>query len=350
MTNPGKRLSAVDIARALAIGGVVFNHTIDGLLGAGVVPRGSSLAEVNDYLYLFRMPALVLIVGLFIPSGIAKRGVFGYAVTRARLLMYLYVIWYFIQSVVELATSGVKNSERSVGQLLEVWSPPAHLWFLPFLALATAGVAIVLGLDGSLRRLALLGFVALGVALWGWNPAIVGLRGICLVTFLAAGAAIGLAVARRFYELSWPILLAGGLIGVGLLLYLGGTSVPGTLASDPDLMDRVRSVGAAAGGCAAILVVAGFISLVPRLSAPLELVGRRFTLEIYLAHVIAAAGTRIVLMGLGVQSMWVLLPMCLIAGLGAPILLALIAPKVRMGWLFELPGRDDRASATSVTS
>lgn len=112
----------------------MLNHSIDGVLDTGLLASTSALAQVNAALYIFRMPALAFLLGLFIPRSLAKRGTHRYLADRVGLVLYLYLLWFFIQGSAEILTSGVKNNPRDPASLLRVWDTFAHLWFLPFLA------------------------------------------------------------------------------------------------------------------------------------------------------------------------------------------------------------------------
>ena len=64
----------------------------------------------------------------------------------------------------------------------------------------------------------------------------------------------------------------------------------------------------------------------------------QMSLEIYLAHVLAYSGTRILLLrGFGITATSVHLICGVVAGLGLPILLAIIAQRLKFPYLFRWP-------------
>lgn len=63
------RFDQIDIFRGIAVIGVVLSHAVDGLLGAGLLAPGAALWLFNNWMYAFRMPAIALVLGLFISSG-----------------------------------------------------------------------------------------------------------------------------------------------------------------------------------------------------------------------------------------------------------------------------------------
>jgi hypothetical protein len=334
----GARVRAVDIARALAVIGVVFNHTVDGLVKAGIVSHEHPLYAVNTCLYVFRMPALAMLLGLFIPRAVEKRGYWAYLAQRGALMIYLYLLWTILEGLTEAATNGLRNGSRSVGSLLAVWHPIAHLWFLPFLVAATALVAAarpwITRPVPVAASVVLIGYTVLA---WGWNPNVVGVRGLSLVGFVVVGSAIGAGRMGRLMTgkvATWSAV--GGVSAVAFVLLLPLAPVAATLSSDAPVWTRLVSVAAAALGTCVLLTVAVVLGRARSGVGWLADIGRK-TLPIYLAHVIASAGARVALQHLGVRDPLVYGSVCLLVGVGAPLLAARLAPRLHVAWLFELP-------------
>jgi len=331
------RVLAIDAARAVAIIGVVFNHAIDGLVSSGLLATDTRLAHFNAALYIFRMPALVFIVGFFIIGGTSRYGLAKYIKRRARLLAYLYVLWFFIQTIAELATGSVKNNPRTADSLIRIWEPPAHLWFLPFLALSTAIVAWVVASRGAAWLVG--GLTVASVFLWGWNPSVVGVQGISLIGFLAAGAYLGLPRATKL--LTQP----AGVAAVVLLMSAAAFTAmyellelhPSTLGENIDAPGGLVSYAAASAGICAMLAAASLMARWRLLAALLAFIGSR-TLEIYLAHVIVVAGSRVLLTkGLGLEQPVPLAIITVVLGIMVPIVAATFANRLGLSWIFALP-------------
>lgn len=353
MTQPEtttRRVAAIDIARALAVIGVVLNHSIDGLVTAGISDPEGPLAQFNAALYIFRMPALLFLLGIFIPRGVEKRGSVGYIRNRAVTMLYLYFVWWIVQSLTEFATAGLKNSPRDIAVLLAFWEPLAHLWFLPFVVIATIVVVVTAPWKSGTAHWVAFAVIALAsLALWGWNSTIIGLRGLSLIVFVAAGAMIGV---RRLAS-----LLSGHLwvwCGVGIVALAGFLGlnltglVPSTERSAAPLLTDLRSMVAAALGLLVLLAISAGIARVAGLRACLTYVGRA-TLPIYLAHVMIVAGVRILLEHLGVDLEIVVATVAVVSGVAIPILAAALAPKVGLGWLFDVPRWMEIATRINVT-
>ncbi len=336
---PPRRSQAIDVARALAIVGVVANHSIDGLLGAGLIPADHPLETVNAALYLFRMPALAFLLGLFIPRAVTKRGVPGYLRERATLMLYLYLIWFVLQGAAETATSGLKNTPRDADSLWTVWITFAHLWFLPFLIVTSLVLALLQPWRDPVRR-TVTGVALLAVTFltWGWNSNVFGLTGLSLLVFAAAGSMVGLPRMAGWLHRSvvgWAV--AGVAASVALALLLRLDVVPATVPSDVGLVDRALSLVAAVAGTLALLAVAVLLSRVAGVRPLLAAIGRK-TLPIYLAHVIVVAGVRVVLTRIGVEEPWLIVAVAVPLGVGIPLAAASFAEgRPWANWVFDLP-------------
>jgi fucose 4-O-acetylase-like acetyltransferase len=334
-----RRSQAIDVARALAIIGVAANHSIDGLLGAGLIPADHPLETVNAALYLFRMPALAFLLGLFIPRAVTKRGVPGYLRERITLMLYLYLIWFALQSVAELATSGLKNTPRDAGSFWTVWITFAHLWFLPFLIVTSLVLALSQPWRSPLRRL-LVGVVLVAVSFltWGENSNVFGLTGLSLLAFAAAGSMIGLPrLAAWLHRSVWGWAAVGVVASVALALLLQLDLAPATVPAEVGLAETALSLLAAMAGTLALLAVAVLLARVPGVRALLAAIGRR-TLPIYLAHVIVVAGVRVAMARAGIEEPWLIVAVAVPLGVGLPLAAASFAEgRPWANWVFDLP-------------
>ena len=345
-----RRSQAIDVARAVAIVGVVANHSIDGMLNAGLIPADHPLEAVNAALYLFRMPALAFLLGLFVPRAVTKRGVAGYLRERITLMLYLYLVWFVLQGVAETVTSGLKNMPRETSALWTVWITFAHLWFLPFLIVTSLVLALLQPWRGTPRRLVVgLGLLAVSLLTWGWNSAVFGLTGLSLLAFAAAGSIVGLPRLARWLESSVLAWAAAGVAGSAFVAFsLQLDVVPATLPVEAGPAARALSLCAAVAGTIALLAVAVLLSRVPGVARLLAVIGRK-TLPIYLAHVIVVAGVRVLLLRIGVDDPWVVVAVALPLGVGLPFAAASFAAgRSWAAWLFDLPAPLERT--TRVTS
>ncbi|WP_222192786.1 acyltransferase family protein [Modestobacter italicus] len=334
-----QRVHAIDVARAVAIVGVAANHSIDGMLNAGLIPADHPLETVNSALYLFRMPALAFLLGLFVPRAVTKRGGVGYVRERVSLMLYLYLLWYVLQSAAEAATNGLKNTPRDTGSIWSVWITFAHLWFLPFLIVTSVVLAVSRPWVSRSRGL-VVGVALLGVSLvtWGWNPDVFGLTGLSLLVFAAAGSVVGLPLLGALMQRSVWGWTAVGAVGLAALVLIDQLDVvPGTVPAPADLAQSALSLCAAVAGTVALLAVSVLLSHVTPLRGLLAAIGRR-TLPIYLAHVIVVAGVRVVLLAVGVDEPFVIAAIAIPLGVAVPFVAAVFAePRPWANWVFDLP-------------
>lgn len=334
-----KRMPGVDVARGLVITGVVFNHSVDGMVTAGMLEAGSAVSSFNQALYVFRMPALAFLLGLFIPNAVRKRGDRGYLRERITFALYVYVIWFFLQTATEILTSNLRNGSSSWTDILKIWSMPAHLWFLPFLAVATTlTVAVAPWKSRGRAWIGIAGFALVSTAAWGWNPdSWFGARGLSLIVFVVLGAVLGLERVGAATSSRWPAAAIVCLVAALIFWVLLATGItPGTLHSEVPWSMRGRSILAAGVGIVLVLSIAALTARVPLGRRAFAFLGQ-FTLQIYAAHVIVTAGTRIVFAAAGIDTGPVVLVMAVVLGVLVPVALALAAPKIGLAWLFAPP-------------
>lgn len=342
---PANRYEEVDVYRGLAVVGVVFSHAVGGLRSAGLLPRDSLLWLTNDWLYQFRMPAIALVLGLFISYGVRKYGTKRYILKRAIFALYLYVLWYVIQMGMELATSSLKNHPITLAEALRIWSPPAHLWFIPYIAVSALVIAIVRPWE---RRpwLSLPLLIVGSTALWGWSPAIWGLQGLALVGFSAVGATIGVKRFGGFLRSRPGLVIVVGAISLGIALLFFGYQrfVPASVNASPELWVEGRLSWLPLSVFVAWLgqfILAGFavaLYRVPVVRETMVYVGQQ-TLPVYLAHILVIAGLRIVLMRLGIDSVPLLMVVLVVAGVAFPVLAERITQGNVLRHVFHPPDR-----------
>lgn len=287
------------------------------------------------------MPAIALVLGLFIARGVEKYGAWGYIRRRLVYAVYLYLIWYVLQMGVEIATSSLKNTPTTLEDALRFWVPPAQLWFIPFLAVS----AVLVTAARPWTRWGLITLpvlAAASVALWGAAPNIIGLRGIALVGFTALGSAIG--VVRFGAWLRERRLLAIGAGAVALLAalaFLGRDLLPATawnraLFEGPLVPTLLPSISLALLGLVLLGGVSAVCGVVPGLNRALAFAGRS-TLPIFLAHIIIVAGARIVLTRLGFTEPIALIVVLMLLGVLVPLAADRLVRRTPLAAVFEPP-------------
>lgn len=320
------RLAWVDSARGIGIVLVVLGHVERGL-AHGQFETWDWLGTLDRWIYAFHMPLFFALSGLF-ASG-ARRGHWGQFVGgRARRIMYPYFVWATLQTGLQVLMSSRTNSETTLGDLLSIpLVPPMQFWFLYALFIVSILHALILSLSKShwvVCVVSLLLYLLQDYSPMAWEPLQAGLHHLPYFSFAAAGASF--LTSPRFSSRPSLELTLGALClaGVGLALrYPGFNGL---------LLGLLGTVGT--------LFVAMAIGDTPRF----EFLRRwgRASLEIYVAHTLASAGFRIILLQLGVHDMAIHLVGGLVAGIAFPLALLKTTRKLNFQYLFVLPSTKTR--------
>ena len=222
------------------------------------------------------------------------------------------------------------NNPRTLSDLpLIVYSPIEQFWFLDtlFLLVLTLGTLLHLGL--SLRVL----FVAtcllyprvLPIPLGGWDRLEVARE---FAPYLMLGALLGSSsVGSRLVQ--WRPCWLSGVVALGFLL---PTLAVGFHWSDWSITQPVL----AGSGTLAVVCLAILVNPIRRFE-PVRLLGC-YSLEIYVAHTIFTAATRIVLLrGVRIDNPLLHLALGTAAGLIGPLVLALACERLGFAYAFIVP-------------
>jgi fucose 4-O-acetylase-like acetyltransferase len=331
------RDQSVDVARGMAMVAIVLGHVERGLVAALVLPQDTALA-LDRLLYLFHLATFAYLSGLFVRSAVERDGPRRMVGRRFMLFAWLYLLWTAIQGTVRVAASSVVNTPVTLSDVLRIWVPEGQLWFLPWLVGVTVvAVAARPWLDTPRTVLVLSAAAVLAVAVWGYDPPYAFTRGWALLFPFLVGCVVAqsghAALTRRP---GWATVVA--MLGTSVWLWVGlGTSAvtPTTGGEGRTAHTVALGVLGCAGGLVATLAVAALVARTPARGV-VSLVGRR-SLEIFLAHIVVASGTRIVLVQLGVTDPWVHLVTGTTLGVVVPVVVASVVERLGWSWVFGLP-------------
>lgn len=335
VTGPARDQS-LDLARGWAMVLVVFGHVLRGVLGAGLGSGETSvvLQAVDRVVYLTHLPVFAWVSGLLMTRPVRRRGARAYLLPRLADFAYLYLLWTLLQGGLEVATSGVKNNPVTWLDVVNIFLPIGHLWFLPTLALGTVlGVAALSGMP----RLVAIVSVVVGLAAWGHEDQIM-FAGGGLLPFFVLGALCGherwSRFARRILDRP-PYAVAGLMAATGLIVVLSPGALPPTSTGPAyGLTAVLLGVLCSVLAVLVVLLVCGALARRWRLDRVARL--GRDSLPIYLAHIAFTAGVRVVLLRLGVTDVWLHLFAGTAAGIAGPLLLTTLLGKP-LWWLFRRP-------------
>jgi peptidoglycan/LPS O-acetylase OafA/YrhL len=176
----------------------------------------------------------------------------------------------------------------------------------------------------------------LSVAFWGLDGGLIGTQGLGLVVFFVGGMFLGVDRLRSSLQ-SIPLVAAGlggvALFAVGALVAVYQQPTPPTTGWSGRTVSTV-----ALGVVLSVLMSAAVLSIAraARSWDFLAICGKR-SLDIYLAHIILASGTRIVLVKLGVHSFLPLVSAGLVAGVLGSLIVASALRRVGLAWVFDGP-------------
>lgn len=125
------RINWVDYAKAIGIFLVVYGHVARGIKNSGIeIPIG--LYEVADsVIYSFHMPLFFFLSGLFFLKSFSKFGIKYFIFNKIDTIIYPYILWSLLQGGIESILSNYTNGTASAGNVLSlIWQPRAQFWFL----------------------------------------------------------------------------------------------------------------------------------------------------------------------------------------------------------------------------
>ena len=121
----------VDYAKAIGIILVVYGHVARGVHSAGLSIDEGIYRMVDAVIYSFHMPLFFFLSGVFFLSSLQKHGVPGTLAAKLRTVAWPYLVWSVLQGLVEIQLSRLTNGSvvpADVAALL--WQPRAQFWFL----------------------------------------------------------------------------------------------------------------------------------------------------------------------------------------------------------------------------
>ena len=325
-----ERNAWVDYAKAIGIILVVYGHVARGVFKAGIPMDGELYQLVDSIIYSFHMPLFFFLSGLFFYTSFNRRGAGGLIANKVDTVLYPYVIWWLLQGSIESVLSKYTNGSVTFADVLAfAWQPRAQFWFLYalFLVFVTSSVLFTL-FDKARSALLLVAFGALYI-IQGDLPKHL------LNTFILGNAfffILGICFddIKTLFEKHY-VVLTGAL---GALFVLGQYLFHGPMG----LLYEDKGVASLALATVSI----GFVIALSMALSRLSLKGLMYigaaSMTIYLMHVIAGSGVRVVLSKfLGIQSPAAHLIIGTLIGLAAPLVAQAIIQRYRLTALLSAP-------------
>jgi fucose 4-O-acetylase-like acetyltransferase len=261
------------------------------------------------------MPLFFFLAGLFLPHSVRERSLVEFLNAKFRTIVYPYVVWSCLTIFLKASLGSIPNSPRTVGDLaLIAYSPVEQYWFLYALSLQLLFFALALYANAPKWVIATgCLFLAMFGPSTGWA---IFDTALSYAIFFGAGVLI-----ERW--LNYNLALSQPLLA---LICVGCAVVP--------LVFPVQPFAAFAGICFSIALAQ---LLANRFSVPLEVLGQ-YSLEIYVMHTIASAGTRVLLLQANVLSPAIHLVMGCLAGVFVPLYVGIVSRRY-FPYAFGIPAR-----------
>lgn len=306
----GERISWMDAARGIGIVLVVLGHVERGLVSGGMV-TSAFWASLDFTLYTFHMPLFFLLAGMNMPRGLSK-GWKSYMTGRLLTVAYPYVLWSLLQGSVMVVMSAFTNGKANFSDMLTIgWKPMSQFWFLYVLLFAQITI-MVLDL-GFARRLVERPVVLIAMAAAG----LVG------CTFFPTNS-----LPQQFFH-SLPFLM----LGMALVPHLSSVETA-PLMKQPWFVWPLFAITCYLASRMSTdynslwVLPAAITGIAATVSTALTLKGLWLkisvalgsaSMTIYVMHIMAAAGTRILMSRLGdIHIGWVYAVVCTASGVLLP--------------------------------
>lgn len=322
------RFEWVDYAKGIGIFLVVYGHTSRGLVLSGIMPDTALFQYVDSIIYTFHMPLFFFLSGLFLASSFQSKGFSNVIGSKLDTILYPYILWSLLQGGIEAFLSSYTNGNVSMDRVLSLFTEPrAQFWFLYalFLVYFVSALALKIVGAGSLLFLFTLSVVLYIVSL-GVNASLnINFITDNLVFFLmgAVFMRMDLIGLNNKYLMAIVIILA--LSGQYLYHYTGYTY------NDKGfyllLLSSISLI--------AVVYVSEWLSKFQLNS--LAYVGAS-SMAIYLMHILAGSGSRILLSKvLEVDSLVLHLLVGVLLGIFAPLIALRIIDYYKIPYLFSFP-------------
>lgn len=313
-----------DCARGIGIVLVVYGHVLIGLTSAGLIPERHWLISLAAAIYTFHMPLFFVLSGLHVERGL-RRGRKSFLSSKLRTIVYPYVLWSVIQGLVQWAMSTNVNHRFYLSDMTNIlWNPIGQFWFLYALFLCQLFICLATTQRWQLVFVAIVAYI-LGIAFEA------NILTIALKFFLFFAAGILLAGNLRAIVVRCATLRGVGFTFVAFCaaVYLArGVGITGTEWALPETALGLRALPAAVLG----VLLACEIALLASQSderGVLRVLGIA-SMPIYLVHILAGSGARIVLLHFHVDNPYLQLCVGVACGVAFPLALYFVVARMRL--------------------
>jgi fucose 4-O-acetylase-like acetyltransferase len=330
---PKDRTDWVDYAKGIGIILVVYAHLLSSAYHGGIQVPEHFFALSDSIVYSFHMPFFFFLSGLFVESSLQKRGARDYLIDKFARLAYPYFIWSILQVSVEAIFSSQTQMGATAKDVLAIpYQPWGQFWFL--YALFLMHVAhVILSRSGRFST-GLMVLAGLGLFFFPVLSSRFALAGFTThFLFFTGGIALRKFLDKSEAWMARPIFaLASMACFFGAAYYVFEYLIePARLSGNPN---RLHFLFLSALGIAAGTALSMYLAGTKRFQV-LQILGR-YSLPIYLVHMLAGVGLRVILLSLFNLQNWIVHILAgVLFALLAPIALQILSTKVNFPYLFE---------------
>ncbi|MBU3004341.1 acyltransferase family protein [Paraglaciecola arctica] len=323
------RVDWIDYAKGIGIILVVYGHVARGLYSAGLGLPTNIQKLIDSIVYSFHMPLFFFLSGLFFYDSLLKRGSRNLVFNKIDTIIYPYLIWSLLQGVTEVFLSNYTNGNVTLSVVLAVWEPRAQFWFLYILFIVFIVCTLMYSLINEKMH-----FIILIFAIFIYVQKSI-LPNYLILNFLYDNLiffVFGIVFTRYkmceklIYQKSLYLTLV--LFITGQYLFHGHLDAVYTQKGIESLILALISI---------LFIVSLSISFSKSSHRYIALLGAS-SMAIYLMHILAGAGTRVLLSKVfNIESVTIHLMVGCIAGLILPLLALKIIGGLRIPYVFRAP-------------
>jgi fucose 4-O-acetylase-like acetyltransferase len=321
----------VDYAKAIGILLVVYGHVVRGLLKAGILNEHKELHELIDsVIYSFHMPLFFFLSGLFFWHSMSRRGTGQVMLNKIDTVFYPFVLWSILQGSIEVVLSNYTNGNVTFAEVFALlWAPRAQFWFLYALFLIFILSALLYRSERLFLPLLLLGAVIYLLQGYGYGP---GTRAFKFIAqnFVFFALGVYFNALRAVIEARATLIAAVSGFSFVALEYWFHAGL--------ELRFGDRGGASLIVALAAILFVVSSCMLLARRPLGWVLTLGALSMPIYLMHILAGSGVRVILSKFfGVENGGLHIFLGCLGGVLLPLIAAKALEKLDIKWLYEAP-------------
>lgn len=329
-----QRTDWVDYGKGIGIILVVYGHLLSSGYHAHIKINEHFFSLSDSIVYSFHMPFFFFLTGLFVEQSYQKRGARNFLANKIQYIAYPYLVWSLLQTSIELFLSSHTHRGIGINDILAIpYQPWSQFWFLYALILMFIAYSIF-NMFGK-YSMAIMAICAGILFFFPIKTEIAALHGFSTeFLFFVSGI-----LAKRYLTNSEQHSIPPAVTSAIFIILLGSGYVIFTTQIEPARLTNgshpfyflyLSTLG--------ILFCAGLSQLLARNNCCrlIKVLGVH-SLQIYLVHMLAGVGARVILLKLfSIDNPVVHITVGTLVGLLASILIYQLSLRLHFPYLFHL--------------